>query len=510
MTGLEALVVAPILVPLAAAGLLVLLTARPPGGGGPFLLPMTARRGVAFTALAASTAVSAVLLAATADGAVIVQRLGNWPAGIAIPLAADAFGTIMLTVTGVLGIACLAFAAVTGSDTDRAFLPQSLLLLLAGVHGAYLTADLFSLFVFVEVMLVPSYVLIATGRGPERIAASRLYLTVNLLASTVFLAGLGLVYGVAGTVQLGDLAGRAVTDPALAATTAVILLALSVKAALVPLHNWLPRAYTAAPAAVTVLFSGLLTKVGVYALFRIYAVIYDGDPRFLPIVLVAALLTMVVGVLGAVGAGGMRQILTFHMVSQIGYIVLGLAISTPAGLAAAIYFLVQYVLVKAALLMVAGAVEQYVGTDTLSRLGGLAARNPATAVAFAVSALSLAGIPPLSGFVAKLALVLGAVDAGMVTAALVAVGVSVFTLLSMLKIWNGAFWGGDAPEPDPGGGAGTVVALRVPVRAVVPALALGALSLLLGLWAEPLLALSSVAGQGLADTAAYVGAVGAP
>ncbi|WP_308015580.1 proton-conducting transporter membrane subunit [Pseudonocardia sp. ICBG1293] len=231
--------------PARRGGLLVLLTARPPGGGGPFLLPMTARRIVAFTALAASTAVSAGLLAATADGAVIVQRLGNWPAGIAIPLAADAFGTIMLTVTGVLGIACLAFAAVTGSDTDRAFLPQSLLLL-AGVHGAYLTADLFSLFVFIEVMLVPSYVLIATGRGPERIAASRLYLTVNLLASTVFLAGLGLVYGVAGTVQLGDLAGRAVTDPALAAATAVILLALSVKAALVPLHNWLPRAYTPA------------------------------------------------------------------------------------------------------------------------------------------------------------------------------------------------------------------------------------------------------------------------
>ncbi|WP_308015579.1 proton-conducting transporter membrane subunit [Pseudonocardia sp. ICBG1293] len=262
------------------------------------------------------------------------------------------------------------------------------------------------------------------------------------------------------------------------------------------------------------LFSGLLTKVGVYALFRVYSVVYDGDPRFLPVVLVAALLTMVVGVLGAVGAGGMRQISTFHMVSQIGYIVLGLAISTPAGLAAAIYFLVQYVLGGAAgqggPADGAGAVEQYVGTDTLSRLGGLAARNPATAVAFALSALSLAGIPPLSGFVAKLALVVGAVEAGMVTAALVAVGVSVVTLLSMLKIWNGAFWGGDAPEPDPGAGAGTVVALRVPVRAVVPALALGSLSLLLGLWAEPLLALSTVAGQGLADTAAYVGAVGTP
>ncbi|MEQ3554773.1 proton-conducting transporter membrane subunit [Pseudonocardia nematodicida] len=502
MTGLEALLIAPIAVPLAASGALILFGIR---------MTAAARRAVAFSTVVAGTAVAAVLLAATSDGQVIVQRLGGWPDGIAVPLVADAFGTVMLLVTGVLGIACLAYAALNDADGDRAFLPQSLLLL-AGVNGAYLTGDLFNLFVFIEVMLVPSYVLIATGRGPDRIAASRLYLTVNLLASTVFLAGLGLVYGVAGTVQLGDLAGAAADDPALAAATAVILLALSVKAALVPVHNWLPRAYGAAPAAVTVLFSGLLTKVGVYALFRIYAVVYDGDPRFLPIILVAALLTMVIGVLGAVGAGGMRTILTFHMVSQIGYIVLGLAIFTPLGLAAAIFFMVQYVLVKAALLMVAGAVEQHAGTGELARLGGLAAHSPAAAVAFAVSALSLAGIPPLSGFVGKLVLVVGAVDAGRIVAALVAIGVSVVTLLSMLKIWNGVFWGDRAPDPGEAGGSagstGTVVSLRVPARAVAPALALGGLSLLLGLAAEPLLSLCLVAADGLVDATTYAGAVG--
>ncbi|MEV1291844.1 monovalent cation/H+ antiporter subunit D family protein [Pseudonocardia sp. NPDC049635] len=506
MSGPEALVVAPVAIPLFAAGLLILVG---------FRMPLPARRAIAFTAVVACTAVAGYLLAVTTDGTVVVQRLGGWPDGIAIPFAADAFGSVMLVVTGVLGLACLAFAALDGggtgdlesSDELRAFLPQAMLLL-AGVNGAYLTADLFNLFVFIEVMLVPSYVLIATGRNPERLAAARLYLTVNLLASTVFLAGLGLVYGVAGTVQLGDLAGAAVADPRVAAATSLILLALSVKAALVPLHNWLPRAYSVAPAAVTVLFSGLLTKVGVYALFRIYAVVHDGDPRFLPVVLAAALLTMVVGVLAAVGAGGMRQILTFHMVSQLGYIVLGLALFTPVGLAAAIYFMVQYVLVKAALLMVAGAVERHVGTGELARLGGLAAHSPAAAVAFAVSALSLAGIPPMSGFVGKLALVLGAVDAAQVAAALVAIGVSVFTLLSMLKIWNGVFWGGDAPVPDPAGASGTVVALRVPVRSVVPALALGGSSLLLGLAAEPLLAVSAAAAEGLFDTAAYTGAVG--
>jgi multicomponent Na+:H+ antiporter subunit D len=391
---------------------------------------------------------------------------------------------------------CLAFAAASGADTDRMFVPL-VLVLTAGVHGAYLTADLFNLFVFVEVMLVPSYVLLATGGGAARRAAARLYVTVNLLASTLFLAGLGLVYGVTGTVNLGELAGAA-AEPAVALAAAVVLLAMAVKSAVVPVHGWLPRAYTHAPPAVTVLFSGLLTKVGVYAIIRIYATVFDGDQRYLGVVLAAALLTMVVGVLGAVGERAMRPILTFHMVSQIGYILLGLALFSVAGLAAAIFFLVQYVLVKAALLMCAGAVEHTYGTGELDRLSGVVARQPLLAAAFAASALSLAGIPPLSGFVAKLALVLAAFDAAQYLAAGVAVAVSLLTLTSMLKVWNGVFWG--EPSPTTTGPVRT----RVATALAAPPLVLGALTLLLGLAAQPVLAVAEVAATGLVDTAAYV------
>jgi Formate hydrogenlyase subunit 3/Multisubunit Na+/H+ antiporter, MnhD subunit len=382
--------------------------------------------------------------------------------------------------------------------------------------------------VFVEVMLVPSYVLLTMGGGRRRLTAGRLYVTVNLLASTVFLAGVGLLYGVTGTVDLGRLAGVAVGSPAAAVAGAVILLAMAVKASVVPLHSWLPGTYSAAGPAVTVLFSGLLTKVGVYALVRIYAVVFDGDRRYLWLVMGAALLTMVVGVLGAVGEKAVRPVLTFHMVSQIGYMLLGLALFTEAGLAATVFFLVQYVLVKAALLMVAGAVEVGYGTGELARLGGLMRHEPVLAVAFAVSALALVGIPPLSGFVAKLGLATAAVAEQQYVPAAVVVGVSLLTLTSMLKVWNAVFWQSapesdradegphdpDSAAPGPHGDGGHTAATGVRTglqpALTAPALLLGGLSVVLGLWAEPLLAVAAAAADGLVDTGAYVDAVTSP
>jgi multicomponent Na+:H+ antiporter subunit D len=511
----------PVVAPLAAAGLLVLLGSRRAGTSS-FL-----RRAVGWVVSTGVVVVGAVLLVATTDGLRPVLRLGDWPPGIAITLVADVLSALLLTVTAVLVTASLAFAAATGEDEETpAFVPAALVLS-AGVYGALLTADLFNLFVFIEVMLVPSYVLLAAGGGRQRLAASRLYVTVNLLASTVFLTGVGLVYGVTGTVDLGQLAGVAAEVPAAAAAGAVILLAVAVKAAVVPLHSWLPGTYSVTGPAVTVLFSGLLTKVGLYALIRVYAVVFDGDPRFSWLVLAAAVLTMVVGVLGAVGEKAVRPVLTFHMVSQVGYVLLGLALFTQAGLAAAVFFLVQYVLVKAALLMVAGAVEVGYGTGGLDRLGGLARREPALTAAFAVSALALVGIPPLSGFVAKLGLTTAAVAEQQYLAAAVVVGVSLLTLTSMLKVWNAAFWQA-APDEDrddrsrhdadprgpgrehAGGTAATEVRTRLRPALTVPALLLAASAVVLGVWAGPLLAAADAAAAGLVDTAAYVAAVTGP
>ncbi|SHN78655.1 multicomponent Na+:H+ antiporter subunit D [Geodermatophilus obscurus] len=517
----DILLVLPVVAPLTAAGLLILLRR-----GRPESSP-TPARGVGWGVSAGVLVVACVLLTGALDGSRPVLRLGGWPAGIAITLVADVFSALMLVVTALLVLASLAFAAATGEDDDRFFVPLALILS-SGVYGALLTADLFNLFVFVEVMLLPSYVLLTAAGGGRRLAAGRLYVTVNLLASTVFLAGVGLLYGTAGTVNLGELAAVATASAPAAVASAVIMLAMAVKAAVVPLHSWLPTTYSATGPAVTVLFSGLLTKVGVYALIRIYAVLFDGDRRYLWLLMTAALLTMVVGVLGAVGERAMRPVLTFHMVSQIGYMLLGLALFTGAGLAAAVFFLVQYVLVKAALLMVAGAVEVGYGTGDLARLGGLMRREPALALAFAVSALALVGIPPLSGFVAKLGLATAAVAEQRYLAAAVVVGVSLLTLTSMLKVWNAVFWQAApegnradegphdaaprAPSPHDDTGRTTVTGVRTRLRPALtaPALLLAGLAVVLGLWAEPLLTAAAAAADGLLDTEAYAAAVTAP
>ncbi|MBB6475447.1 monovalent cation/H+ antiporter subunit D family protein [Sphaerisporangium rubeum] len=436
------------------------------------------------------------LLAATLDGAVPAQDVGGW-AGHGIVFAADVLSALMVCVSAVLVLAGLAMAAATGEDADPRFVPL-VLLLSAGMYGALLTADLFNLFVFVEVMLVPSYALLVMGGGARRVAAGRVYVTVNLFASTTLLAGIGLLYAVTGSVNLGELAGAARHSGAAAAAGAVVLLALAVKTAVVPLHGWLPRSYPCAPPAVTVLFSGLLTKIGLYAIIRIYAVVFAGAPEVRWVIMTAALLTMVIGVLGAVGEDTMRSILVFHMVSQIGYILLGLALFTAFGLAAAIFYLAQYILVKAALLACAGAVETTRGTGRLGALGGVASADPLLATTFMLAALSLAGLPPLSGFVAKLSLVRAAVPAGEHLAAATAVAVSLITLTSMIKIWSGVFRGTPPPGSAPPRG-------RLALTA--PALALAVPSLVLGAGAQPLLTVAGAAAAGLVDTSAYVRAV---
>ncbi|MFV2019777.1 monovalent cation/H+ antiporter subunit D family protein [Micromonospora sp. LOL_023] len=479
------------------------------------------------------------LLAVTRDGEVLASRVGGWPAGIAISLAADAFSALMITVVALVTLACGVFAIGSADDRRPYFVPLALVMS-AGAYGAFLTADLFNLFVMIEVMLVPSYVLLTTGGGRDRITAGRVYVTVNLLASTVFLAGVGLVYAVAGTVDLAGLAGAATASPALAFAGAVVLLALGLKTAVVPLHGWLPRSYPHAPPVVTALFSGILTKVGVYAIMRIVAVVYDGAADYRWIIGLAAAATMVIGVLGALGETAMRSVLAFHAVSQIGYILIGLALFSPTALTAAIFFLVQYIVVKAALFLCAGAVVVGYGTDRLDRLGGLAAAHRLLALAFIGAALSLAGMPPFSGFLAKFLLLRAAATEGDYLIFAVAVLVSLGTLISMIKIWDLAFWGeppeGQGDEADHGDQPGQAVlagavrakkpagtgvpagtgAVRAPQNRrgprigagmTVPALLLTVLTLLLGPAATPLLDLAAGAAAGLVDPSAYVAAV---
>ncbi len=467
-----------------------------------------AQRVLTFAVVGGLLIAGGVLVAATADGGVLVERIGGYPAPFAITFAVDTFAALMLTVTTLTAVVSLWFAAVAGHDDHPTFHPLALVLS-AGVTNALVTADLFNLFVAFEVMLIASYVLLVLGAGREHVRAGAVYVTTSLLASALFVLGVALVYAQVGTVNMAQLAQA--DSSRLVVPGAVLLTAFSVKAALVPVHGWLPRSYAVPPPAVAALFSGLLTKVGIYALYRTYSLVFGELPAYRNAALVAAGLSMAVAVIAAFGREHLREILAFHMTSQIGYMVMGLGLFGQTGLTAGIFFILHHIIVKASLFLSAGAVSEVDGSERLAGLGGMARRRPELAVAFGLAALSLAGLPPMSGFVGKLLLVEEAFTAGAYAIAAVAVVVSLYTLASMAKIWVGAFWG-ESPLPVVAGGSGDEAppTLRRPPRRwalAAPALTLAVISLGLGLGAEGLHRLASVAGEGLVDTDAYVEAV---
>ncbi len=409
-----------------------------------------AQRVISVTALAAMLGVSiSLLIGADRDG-YVTHDSGGWTAEIGISMVVDRFAGLMLVVSSLVLLAVMVFAIGEAEEERRrvGFHPIYLVLA-AGVSASFVTADLFNLFVAFEMMLAASYVLITLGGRPDQVRSGMSYVVISLVASTVFITVLALLYAATGTVNMADLSVRlADLDPAVRAAFALALLVVfAIKAGLFPLFFWLPDSYPTAPGPVTAIFAGLLTKVGVYAIIRTQTLLFD-SPDWMGTVLIAvAVLTMVVGVLGAIAQDDMKRILAFHIISQIGYMIFGLGLFTIAGLAGAVFYIVHHIIVKTALFLVAGLVAHRTGSSRLSEVGGLVRTAPVIAVLFAVPALSLAGIPPFSGFLAKFALV----DAGLSAEAWIAVGASLavglLTLYSMTKIWAGVFWG--VPEEEP-------------------------------------------------------------
>jgi multicomponent Na+:H+ antiporter subunit D len=504
----------PLAVPLTAAAVGFLLRDR-----------RGAQRVVTGVALSSVLVIAVAVVFETRGGGALATSFGLWPRGLSIVWAADGFSALMMTVATTMAIASVTFAIARGEDGHPLFHPM-VNALLAGVLGSFLTADLFNLFVTFEVMLIASYVLLTLRGGARQVRAGAIYVGVNLLASTLFLLGIALLYGVAGTVDFGTLAGVVGEVPGARVGATVVAVAIAVKASLVPVHAWLPRAYVEAGPAVTALFSGLLTKAGVYVLYRLYSVLFAGDPSVRPAIIALALLTMVVGVLGAVGRGDVRGILAFHMVSQVGYLVLPLGLWSVAGVTAGLVYLLQYILVKGALFLAVGAVETFTGTGRLAELGGMVRTRPILAVGFLLPALALAGIPPTSGFVGKLLLLLATLETEQWLAAGLIVVVSLFTLLSMVKIWNGVFWGEitDRVELEPtvippgvvvpSGGAGDTLppsAIRASrgrsIALVAPSVLLGLTVVVLGLAAPWLVDLVEPAAESLLDPRVYLEAV---
>jgi multicomponent Na+:H+ antiporter subunit D len=456
--------------------------------------------------VASSLVVAVVLLVLVERDGVSAVTLGGWPAPVGISLVADLFTGLMLVV-GLATVLCVLVYAIgqRGADDLPAFHP-TYLVLTAGVSLAFLAGDLFNLYVAFEITLTASYVLITLGGKRDQVRHGMTYVVVNLVSSLMFLTGIALVYAATGTVNMADLAGRLgdVPDGLRAALGLLFLVVFGVKAAMFPVFNWLPDSYPTARSPVTAVFAGLLTKVGVYCLIRTQTLLFPEDGPSVLILSIAGL-TMIVGVLGAIAQNDMKRILSFHIVSQIGYMLLGLGLFTVAGLAGAILFVVHQIPVKTALFLTSGLVEEGAGSTALDRVGGLLKRAPLTAALFGLAAMSLAGIPPFSGFVGKLALI----EAGFGAEAWVIVGVSLvgslLTLFSMAKIWNGVFWGKpERPTPQIAEG---------PDRLHGPLLMNGATVVLVGVtlavavFAGPLYDLCVRAAEGLADPSDYIDAV---
>jgi len=397
----------------------------------------------------AVTAVALLVLAST-EGPQHVT-IGGWPAGIGISLVADRLSALLLTTSCVVTLAVMVFSIGQGRTDDAEATPVSIyhptyLALTAGVCIAFLAGDLFNLYVGFEVLLTASYVLFTLGGSGRRIRAGATYVVVSLVSSLVFLTGIGLVYTATGTVAMADLPGRLAALPTEVSTALqlVLLVAFGIKAAAFPLGGWLPDSYPTAAAPVAAVFAGLLTKVGVYALIRTHDLLFGSD-TLRTLFMAVALATLVVGILGAVAQHDLRRLMSFTLVSHIGYMLFGIALGSPAGLAATVFYAVHHILVQTALFLAVGLVEERAGTTSLRRLGGLATAAPGTALLFLLPALNLAGIPPFSGFLGKLALLRAGVADGRWDAWVLVVAsvlTSLLTLYAIARAWSAVFWRG--------------------------------------------------------------------
>ena len=507
MTPAEAVAILgplPVVLPLLGAGLTLTMTGR-----------AAAQRLVSITVLTVVLAVAVVLLLLVDEAGAQSVVIGGWRPPLGIVLVVDRLSALLLVTSATVALAVLIYAVGQGmTDGDDSETPVSIfhptyLILIAGVANAFLTGDLFNLYVGFEILLTASYVLLTLGGTEARLRAGVTYVIVSLVSSVLFLSAIGLVYGATGTVNLAQLAERL---DALPADTRLVLhvallLGFGIKAAVFPLAFWLPDSYPTAPAPVTAVFAGLLTKIGVYAIIRTETLLFPGE-ELTNVLLVAALLTLTVAILGAIVQSDLKRVLSFTLVSHIGYMMFGIALGSVAGLAAAIFYAVHHITIQTTLFLASGLVERRGGSTSSRRLGGLAHLAPLLGVLYFVPAMNLAGIPPLSGFVGKLGLFrAGVAEGGWLVYTVVAAGAltSLLTLYAVARIWNVAFWRSplEAENPEP-------VLLDPSPKGVMPptmvaaTAAMVAVGVLLAVAAGPLWSLCTRATEDLVDRNAYI------
>jgi len=488
---------------------------------------------VSVLALGMVAVISVLLLVQVDRSGPAVVHVGGWEAPWGIVLVVDRLSAIMLLISALILLGVLLFAVGQGildgdRDTPVSIFHPTYLVLAAGVFNAFIAGDLFNLYVGFEMLLSASYVLLTLGGTGARIRVGVTYIVVSLTSSLLFLSAIALIFGATGTVTLALIADRVAELPAdvQLILNLLLLLAFCVKAAVFPLSFWLPDSYPTAPAPVTAVFAGLLTKVGIYAIIRTQTLLFPDSPLSVPL-MVVAFLTLLVGILGALAQADIKRLLSFTLVSHIGYMVFGIAMGTQLAFGATIYYVVHHITVQTALFLCAGLIERVGGTTSLARLGGLLKAAPLVALLFFLGALNLGGIPPFSGFLGKFALFqAGTVAGDPLTFVLIAAGAatSLLTLYALARVWNMAFWrstdeveGYESPmldrllaDPEDEGSVRTRTISPLMTGATAVLLAL---TVALTVFAGPVFGLTSRAAANIADPATYIDAVfpdGAP
>jgi multicomponent Na+:H+ antiporter subunit D len=487
------LVPGPLLVALATAVLSLFVRSRP-----------RARTALSLVGGLAYAGVVAALTWQVLRAGPLTYQVGDWGAPFGITLVADALAAFMLALTALVGVASLvASARAVGDYAQRVSYHPLFHFLLVGVSGAFLTGDLFNLFVWFEVMLMSSYVLAALYGTPEATGATLRYVVLNLVGSALMLVAIGGLYATLGTLNMADMSRRLAdpaaygVDPAPALGLSALLFAVfALKAGVVPFHFWVPEIYEAAPAPVTAMLAGVVKKVGVYATIRLAFTVLGGATLagdaggplagfYGPVLLAMAVASVIVGGVGAVGRDTLDAVLAFSSISQVGFILLPVAVAagvgegpvgrTAAGVAltAALVYTLNHAVAKSLLFLVAGTVEEAVGTTRLGTLGGLAGRSPWLGAAFLVGALALVGIPPLIGFFAKFLVFEATVRGGATLALAASLGGALFTIAYVTRVWNRAFWGERSPAVERADLDGVLLAVVAGLAAVVILLGVG-------------------------------------
>lgn len=372
--------------------------------------------------------------------------LGSWPAPFGISLVSDMLSALLVTTSILITIFVVLYSfTAIGKERERFFYYPAVLFMLTGVNGAFTTGDIFNMFVFFEVLLIASYVLIVLGGEKRQLRESIKYLLVNVISSALFVVTVGLLYSVVGTLNMADISVKiaAIGQPGIVTVIAVLfLLVFGIKGALFPLYFWLPGSYSAPPMPVLALFGALLTKVGLYAIIRTYTLFFIHDVSFThELLLVLSVLTVIMGCIGALAYFDLKQIIIYNIIIAVGVILFGVAQMNGAAMEGAIFYLVHDMIIKGALFLLIGMIITVTGTSNLRNMGGLMKTHASLGWMYLIAAFGLAGIPPLSGFIGKLLIIKGGFEAGNTWGTVLILVSSIIVLLSVMRIFVYAFWG---------------------------------------------------------------------